>query len=131
MDLNTLPQYLSHKVVRAARIIDVTRFPNPSAGICDVMLRLEGQDSGHQVSEGWWNRHKPKPGMFFILYADGYQSVSPADAFMSGYTTYPNPSEKAYEKPTETTDNKPDVATRLTALEAQVWTLEHLISSRV
>jgi hypothetical protein len=31
-------------------------------------------------------KHDPRPGGYFVEYADGYRSFSPAEAFEAGYT---------------------------------------------
>lgn len=34
----------------------------------------------------WWRKHRPEKGMIFVVYPDGYASVSPKEAFEQGYT---------------------------------------------
>lgn len=72
-----LPLYRSHKLVRAGRI--KRKVPGGA-----VQLILEG---GHKVEvDGQYMvRHNPQVGGYYVVYADGYQSFSPAEAFESGY----------------------------------------------
>lgn len=45
----------------------------------------EGYD-GFQVDTEYLRKHKPQPGGYYVVYSDGYQSFSPAQAFEEGYT---------------------------------------------
>lgn len=84
-----LPRWKCHKVVQAARIIDVLSRP--------LRLRLdvefgEGkftQDSWFQPKPDIASRHTPVPGDYLVRYDDGYLSLSPAKAFEEGYSAYP------------------------------------------
>ena len=78
--LRQLPRYRCHKEVSALKIADIV--PNPRG----YELHFEDQRfAPHQVSEEWVGRHLPSPGGYFVVYEDGYQSWSPAQAFESGY----------------------------------------------
>ncbi len=44
-----------------------------------------GVDS-FRVSQEYLTKHRPEPGGYFVVYADGYQSFSPAKAFEEGYS---------------------------------------------
>lgn len=70
-----MKQYKSHKVVEAAKIAEVG----------DRGLILVGE---HPIypSAGYFEKHKPQAGGYFVRYPDGYESFSPAEAFESGYT---------------------------------------------
>lgn len=74
--MEDLPQYKCHKTVRAAKI---------TAILDGGELALEGN---HRVRPGlgWMNKHHPEVGQYFVVYEDGYQSVSPAKTFNEGYT---------------------------------------------
>jgi hypothetical protein len=37
------------------------------------------------VSPDYIRKHNPQPGGYFVVYDDGYQSFSPAEAFEEGY----------------------------------------------
>lgn len=70
--------YACHKTVEASVIHAVN-------------LRLNGArslilDAGTiEVSAEWVEKHQPQVGGYFVQYADGYQSYSPAKAFEEGY----------------------------------------------
>ncbi|MEE8411370.1 MAG: hypothetical protein V3S47_02625 [Acidobacteriota bacterium] len=72
-------EYKSHKTVRAMRIRDI------------IGLRLYSADPRNidgyvVVDQTWIDRHHPKVGGWYVLYEDGYESFSPAEAFEAGYT---------------------------------------------
>lgn len=81
-----LKRWLSHKVVSAARILSVTAEGD------SVVLHLDPEhvrDGYPRVSvpvtwPPFLNNGSLLHG-FFVLYADGYESWSPADPFESGY----------------------------------------------
>lgn len=77
-----MPRYRSHKIVHALQIESVKRLPDGSA-----LLAWVNQDyAPFPVSAAFVHKHGPQPGGYYIIYADGYQSFSPAEAFESGYT---------------------------------------------
>lgn len=77
-----LPRYRSHKEVGALKIIDVLSLPDGSG-----TLRFEDpQFSPISVDPGYMTKHQPKVGGYLVVYADGYRSWSPAEAFEDGYT---------------------------------------------
>jgi len=39
-----------------------------------------------EVSADYVKKHDPKVGGYYVLYGDGYESFSPAEAFEDGYT---------------------------------------------
>jgi hypothetical protein len=72
--------YKSHKVVQAAKIIGI----DPEhLGHFEIAL-----DDGTQVmkTDAWQVRFAPTVGSYYVVYDDGYASVSPAAAFEAGYT---------------------------------------------
>ena len=83
-----LPRYKCHKEVQAAKIRSVKHSISggvSSPSTCEVIL--EGVD--HEpvvVTQEWCQKHKPADGGYFVRYEDGYESVSPTDAFEKGYT---------------------------------------------
>ncbi len=69
------------------------------------MTRIDGLDSENDpmvaefyelhglvaigVSQEYMAKHDPQPGGYYVRYADGYESFSPAKAFEGGYATIP------------------------------------------
>ena len=77
-----MPQYKCHKVVGAVKIKTFQLLPNQDAMIETDVPGFEF----FKVSAKYMNRHWPKPGGYYVIYADGYESFSPAEAFEAGYT---------------------------------------------
>jgi hypothetical protein len=81
-----MPKYRCHKEVWALKIDDIITVENKTEDD-EVFLRFEDERYGDlQVSSEYVNKHKPKYGGYFVVYADGYESWSPAEAFEAGYT---------------------------------------------
>lgn len=81
MDLIELPRYRCHKEVHALKISHV--LPNPRG------IELHFSDTRYcpiEQSNAWFDKHKPEVGGYFVWYADGYKSYSPAAAFEEGYS---------------------------------------------
>ena len=82
---NEMPKYKCHKVVAAVKIkylkIDESK-PNSGA----MIVPTDGSLEDYPVGQDFLNKHNPKPGGYFVVYDDGYESYSPAEAFESGYT---------------------------------------------
>ena len=77
-----LPEYKSHKTVFAAKITELRGNGNPD--MPDLVL---GEIGGIvAMLPDWHQKHNPEVGGYFVQYADGYQSYSPAKAFEEGYT---------------------------------------------
>lgn len=77
-----MPKYKCHKEVWALKIGGVNVADNGDA-------RLSFVENGYapvEVCVDWMHRHRPKQGGYYVVYADGYKSFSPAEAFESGYT---------------------------------------------
>jgi len=90
-----LPAYRSHKVVRAAKILDI-------GSVNHATLRRLTLDCGStrqcvDVSVEWVEKHSPGIGGYFVVYADGYESYSPARAFAEGYTRIDAPADAPKE----------------------------------
>lgn len=79
------PLYQSHKRVRAGKI---TKIEWPHTCPVGFAATLEFGDGlpGFFVTAAYMEKHKPEVGGYWVLYEDGYQSWSPAEAFESGYT---------------------------------------------
>lgn len=74
-----MKRFQCHKQVNAAPIthIDGTKLllqADDGEGVVPIAVSME-----------FIERHKPKPGDYFVEYEDGYTSISPASAFESGY----------------------------------------------
>lgn len=86
-DTPQLLRWRSHKVVEAAKIIEVfvSRANKP-------VVRVESPDGDEtkfvafDVPEDFSARGTAEPGDYFIRYKDGYMSWSPAKEFEDGYT---------------------------------------------
>lgn len=95
-----MPQYQSHKKVWALKIkeIEVIRptieemeqiLNSPDAGDSKMIAAIiTPADPGYApfgVSKNYMDKHDPQVGGYFVVYKDGYQSFSPAQAFEEGY----------------------------------------------
>lgn len=77
-----MPRYQSHKKVWALKIKAINFVENGGAMITP-------EESGYApfpVDDAYVQKHGPQPGGYFVQYADGYKSWSPAEAFEEGYT---------------------------------------------
>lgn len=82
-----LPRYRCHKEVHAAKILEVidpTEPGNETDG--SRMLNIQGPYMPIRVDHEYVRKHKPEVGGYYVVYADGYKSFSPAKAFEDGYT---------------------------------------------
>jgi len=73
-----LPLYQCHKQVRAAKITGIDHQ--------DSLLALNAIEGWIQVTSEWMQKHNPGIGGYYVQYADGYTSYSPAQAFEENYT---------------------------------------------
>ena len=77
-----MPQYQSHKKVWALKIKQVELRP------ADGHI-IHPADEGYgpfEVSDEYVQKHNPQAGGYYVVYADGYISWSPAEAFEGGHT---------------------------------------------
>jgi hypothetical protein len=80
-----IPRWQSHKVVEADRIVDVVEgafsadWKLQCGEVIPVSVKL-----ANRVPEGL-----PIAGGYYVRYADGFESWSPAEAFEGGYTLLP------------------------------------------
>ncbi len=93
-----MPRYRCHKEVWALKIKQVVKHAHPDPLFNDAMFEASAEFQGahlffedaaygpRPVSADWYRKHDPQAGGYFVLYKDGYQSFSPADAFEEGYT---------------------------------------------
>lgn len=82
-DKRVLPRYRCHKEVDAVLIGDM----HGGAGVVSTIL-VPADDSYDVivVTRGYVTKHQPHIGGYYVRYADGYESFSPAEAFEQGYT---------------------------------------------
>ena len=77
-----MPKYKCHKEVWALKIAEVEV-------LGDGAVILYPEDKSYEnilLDKGFQEKHKPYQGGYYVVYADGYKSFSPANAFESGYT---------------------------------------------
>lgn len=77
-----MPKYLCSKKVWALKIKEIT-----AVGVFEFG-RLVPEDDRYSpiiTTAEYMEKHKPEVGGYYVVYADGYKSFSPADAFESGY----------------------------------------------
>lgn len=82
-----LPLYNCHKQVRAAKITGIC--PQNSETLT-ITLHLDEILGEVEVHSEWMAKHKPQIGSYYVVYADGYTSCSPAQPFEAGYTLAPS-----------------------------------------
>jgi hypothetical protein len=84
-----LPLYQCHKQVHALKLARVT-YSNPCAedpfGKRGVLIPSDNAFAPIFVSAEYMEKNDPKAGGYYVVYADGYESYSPAHAFEEGYT---------------------------------------------
>ena len=109
-----MPRYKCHKEVWALKIAEIIRVQEPTfeRPICRGAVEL-GTACGHCercewrkehgspgfvivpedqryarfcVEASYVTKHNPKQGGYYVVYADGYKSFSPAEPFEDGYT---------------------------------------------
>ncbi len=78
-----LPMYACHKKVEALKIHSIDK-----SDADRVIISPDDGCPGHPVvvSTAYMAKHSPQPGGYYVRYADGYESYSPAKAFEEGYT---------------------------------------------
>jgi hypothetical protein len=76
-----MPRYQSHKKVWALKIkkVDV-------GGLHSRMFFEENGYAPTTVETAMFARYTPIRGDYYVVYDDGYKSISPAKAFEEGYT---------------------------------------------
>lgn len=91
-----LPRWKCHKEVWALKISRVKN-EEPEIDGSKILIFDELPFAPIKVGPEYCNKHQPKAGGYYVVYADGYQSFSPAQAFEEGYTriTPPRPAPPA------------------------------------
>ncbi len=87
-----MPKYKCHKTVHAFKIekieLDIDK-ANTENRETDGSATITPSDQGFcpfKVDHQYVRKHNPKPGGYYVVYADGYKSFSPAEAFENGYS---------------------------------------------
>lgn len=86
-----MPRYKSHKHVWALKIADILLHDLTLDD--DRSATIQPADKGYgpfRVDAEYMLKHKPQVGGYYVQYADGYKSFSPAKAFEEGYTRVDN-----------------------------------------
>jgi len=85
-----MPRYKCHKEVWAIKIKSIRQAPaNQEAVNQGGDWYLVPEDEGYRpvmVGHDYYTKHRPAVGGYYVVYADGYKSFSPAEAFEDGYT---------------------------------------------
>lgn len=87
-----MPRYKSHKHVWALKIAGITfrEVEDPDSvtgfGSAATVTPAEPGYGPFEVDSAYVRKHAPYPGGYYVQYADGYKSFSPADVFEEGYT---------------------------------------------
>lgn len=91
--MREMPQYQCHKKVWALKIKALEHKPNPDTTGKSAALSYGGvitpEEAGYapfDVSAEFMSKNRPEVGGYYVVYADGYKSYSPAKAFEDGYT---------------------------------------------
>ena len=85
-----LPKYRCHKEVYALKIAEIKRHneddPNAETDGSAMITPEDERYGAFRVGHEYMRKHQPQVGGYYVVYADGYKSFSPAGAFESGYT---------------------------------------------
>lgn len=84
-----MPRYTCHKHVWALKITAIKRDGEAEERETDGSAMLTPAEEGYapfKVDCQFMHKHKPEVGGYYVVYADGYKSYSPAKAFEEGYT---------------------------------------------
>ncbi len=84
-----MPKYKCHKEVWALKISAIERSEGSPEQESDGSATLSFEDDGFAPIKVDWEymcKHKPQAGGYYVVYADGYKSWSPAEAFEAGYS---------------------------------------------
>lgn len=76
-DSTGLRLYQSHKTVHAAKILGVSGE--------DITLDAPTGPMVVKAAKNMFARYVPVPGDFYVIYRDGFASISPSQEFIDGY----------------------------------------------
>lgn len=77
-----MPKYQCHKQVWALKIKEVKVASDGTA----VITPADAGFGDFDVESSYIDKHSPQAGGYYVQYAGGYESYSPADAFEGGYS---------------------------------------------
>lgn len=80
-----MPRYKCHKQVWALKIAEITE-PTDITGTARTIVPVDEGYAPFVVDGAYMEKHKPEVGGYYVVYADGYKSYSPAKAFEEGYS---------------------------------------------
>lgn len=83
-DSAQMPCYRCYKKVWALKIATVEDHPIDTEHV--TLIFMPAIYAPQQVEREVVRRYMPKPGDYFVVYEDGYRSISPAKAFEDDYT---------------------------------------------
>ena len=91
MDCGTarqMPAYRSHKTVYALKIAEILdpAGENEESDGTKIIVPADEGFAPFRVPHEYVRKHEPRAGGYYVVYADGYKSWSPAGAFEEGYT---------------------------------------------
>ena len=89
--MREMPRYKCHKEVWALKIKAVEQAPADqerchAGGDWYLVPEDEGYGPVLVGHDEYVAKHKPEAGGYYVVYADGYKSFSPAKAFEDGYS---------------------------------------------
>lgn len=84
VDVSKLKRWRSHKVVHAAKIIGVGGLDVDGCLAITIQL-ADGSTAGVDLEAKMIGRYMPGIGDYYVVYEDGYASISPRLAFEEGY----------------------------------------------
>jgi hypothetical protein len=83
-----LPKYKSYKEVWALKIKRIVYNQKLENGY-PISATITPEEEGYapfEVAKEYVRKHEPQAGGYYVVYKDGYESWSPAEAFETGYT---------------------------------------------
>lgn len=78
-----MPRYKCHKEVWALKLSGVA--PTNEDGTAWLFFENK-RYSAVLAPADYMQKHSPYPGGYYVVYADGYKSYSPGEAFEAGYS---------------------------------------------
>lgn len=92
-----MPLYRSRKLVHALEIASWHWIGEPSPAASALIYFTEEGFEAVTVGGTMFSLYQPKRGDFYVVYDDGYASISPRKAFLDGYRSVTRPSPASEE----------------------------------